>query len=407
MARISAELIGKAAANPAKSGADEGEDWWAQTGASVTSTQNIEDIEAVWSALEETGIESPGQSLAFTKAWIEKFDIPRSEQLFVTGTANGKTIALMPLLRRREYGTNLLTWFHGSHVGCNMPILDQDAFGKLSIDERATLWSQMQRGMFGADMVYLHFVPELAGGEYFGALGTSSEVECLYRAEFDNWDACDKTQRTRSRRKHDKQQGKKLDAMGEVTFEEICSGSDATDIMKLLFAQKSVRFSEWGVEDPFADPEVQQFYIDIFNRSAPLDEKLTGKLHVLRLDGEIISIRYNLEHGDRMFAMISSMSDDESLRPGSPGKQNILRAMQRIFSSDHKLCDMGAGFSDEKRHWCNTTIALRNHYIPLTAKGRLVAKTHEIRGSVRSAVKANKSLFNLAKSARSLFGSAK
>ena len=30
---------------------------------------------------------------------------------------------------------------------------------------------------------------------------------------------------------------------------------------------------------------------------------------------------------------------------------------------------MGTGFTDEKRHWCNVQIPVRQHYLPLNAGG--------------------------------------
>ena len=54
---------------------------------------------------------------------------------------------------------------------------------------------------------------------------------------------------------------------------------------------------------------------------------------MLRLNGEIVAVRYNIVHGDRMFCLISSMSDDPAIQNGSPGKQCLLRVMQTVFDA--------------------------------------------------------------------------
>lgn len=371
--------------------------WWDDLGACATATQNIADVEQVWRELEKSGIESPGQSLDFTKSWIARFNIPQSEQLYITGEARGRIVALLPLKRVKRMGARVLTWFSGAHVGCNAPLIDRDLFTALSIDERNGVWQRMRRAMIGADLVCLHAIPDIGAGEFFGGLGEAIEVEKLYRSVFDNWDACQKTQRTRSRKKHDKQQGAKLRAMGEVSFEEIESGDDkANSALDIMFAQKATRFTQQGIENPFSDFEVREFYRDIFHDN----KELKGKLHVLNLDDEIIAVRYNLAHGDKMYSLISSMSERTELRPGSPGKQNILNAMQTIFENDYKTCDMGAGFSDEKRHWCNQTITLRTHYLPLTTWGGWIAKLHRFKYRLRKTIKDNRRLFATFKSAR-------
>lgn len=375
-------------------------DWWHEQDAAVSATQNIEDVAYVWQQLEAEGIESPGQSLDFTRAWIEKCNIPAERQLYVTGSFNGKVVALLPLLRQRSGGLNVLTWFSGAHVGCNAPLIDRAVFAGLSKIARVEFWRKIQRGLTDVDLVRFDAMPDFGEASPFDGLGTSHPCELLYRAEFDSWEECDSIQRSRTRRKHDRQQGAKLEAMGEVTFEEVTGGPEADEAVATMFRQKSVRFQEWGVGDPFADPEIQTFYSGMLGRSGTLQ----ARLHVLRLDGDIVAVRYNLAHGSRDFALISSMSENDDLSPGSPGKQNLLRAQMHMFSTGIKLVDMGAGYSDEKRHWCNVTIPLRNHMLPLTAKGRVAAKLIGWKALAQHRIKNDPQLFNAVKNMRAFVG---
>jgi len=372
-------------------------DWWQDLGNSVAATSDIADVETIWRGFERAGIVSPGQSLDFTKAWISRFDIAPENQLYVTAQARGKAVALLPLKRVRRFGVDVLTWFSGSHVGCNAPLIDREMFARLSVLERINVWQQMRRGLFGADLVYLHGVPAFAQADYFAQMGNSIEEDDLYCAEFENWQACAAKQHTRSRRKHDRQQGAKLAAMGEVEFFELTDGdARVNETLDTMFAQKAVRFNEWGVENPFKAPQVRKFYGDLLKGT----NELKGKLHVLTLNGEIVAVRYNLAHQNMMFALISSMSTHKELKPGSPGKQNILKAMKFIFDANYTVCDMGAGYSDEKRHWCNRIIPLRTHYIPLSSKGETVSRMHRTRNHVRKVIKENERMFSWFKSAR-------
>lgn len=376
-------------------------DWWTDLGASVAITHNIDDVEEVWRELELSGIESPGQSLDFTKAWIETFNIPREDQLFITCVHDGRVIALLPLVRRTRMRVRMLTWFPGAHVGCNAPLIDHAAFERMTPEQQATVWEQMKKALWGVDLVRLHAIPATGEGRFFEGLGDAQQFDMLYRTVFESWEECDQVQRSRSRRKHDKQQGAKLSAMGEVTFEELSPGDPgAAEIVSMMFAQKSHRFREWGIKDPFADPCIQDFYASMFGRSGTLQ----AKLHVLRLNGEIVSVRYNLQHGDRLFSLVSSMSDRAELAPGSPGKQNLLRVMQSVFDEGIRVVDMGAGYSDEKRHWCNVTIPLCDHVIPLTLRGRLAARAIHAKIYVQTRIKRNARLFETVKSIRAFVG---
>ncbi len=372
-------------------------DWWCEMGNSVVSTHEIGDVEEIWRRFERAGIVSPAQSLDFTKAWIARFNVAPQDQLYVTGQARGKTVALLPLKKVRRFGVDVLTWFSGAHVGSNAPLIERELFSQLSVLERINVWRQMQRGLFGADLVYLHSIAAFDEDDAFAQLGSSLSEDNLYRAEFADWQACAASQHTRSRRKHDRQQGAKLGGMGKVEFFELSGGDEGvSEALEAMFAQKALRFKQWGVENPFSDPQVRGFYQDLMETG----KELQGKLHVLKLDGEIIAVRYNLAHQKTMFSLISSMSSREELRPGSPGKQNVLRAMKSIFGAQYTVCDMGAGYSDEKRHWCNRTVALRTHYIPLSSRGEKLVRVHRAKTRVHKAIKDNAGVFSMLKSVR-------
>ncbi len=371
-------------------------DWWGDLGISATATQNISEVEAIWRQMEERGIISPAQSIDFTKAWIKRFEIGEEKQLYVTGAARGKVIALMPLKRTKLLGVNALTWFFGSHVGCNRPLVDHEALTKLDEAERKKLWQRMGRAMIGADVLYLPGMPQMDGANLFDELGYSVPQEFLYRSEFSSWEECEKIQRTRSRKKHDKQQGNKLRAMGEVNFDELGPGAKALDAIDKMFAQKAIRFEQLGIKDPFADEDTREFYKDLFREN----NALGAKLQVLSLNGEVVATRYNLSYMEKIFVLITSMSEREEIRPGSPGKQSILHGMASIFQSGFTIHDMGAGYSDEKGRWCNKKYQLSTCYLALNKKGKMAAKLHRMKARTRKMVKSNESLFKLFKTVR-------
>jgi CelD/BcsL family acetyltransferase involved in cellulose biosynthesis len=363
----------------------------------VSVTHDLAGVEATWRALTPS-IESPGQSFDFIRLWIEALAIPAADCFFVVASDGGAPVALLPLQRRWNKGIRVLSWFPGAHVGCGAPIVDAARLAAMSATQRRRLWIRMLRSVSGADMVHLRSVPKLEvnGVELFAELGQWIEAETLYRAAFSSFDAADKTQRNKSRRKHDRQQGDKLEAMGAVSFEEIGNGPEARTVLDTMFAQRAARFVEMGVTDPFATPAVRSFY----DSTVQADSHLPVKLHVLRLDGDIVATRYNVAHGDRLFCLISSMSEDPALRPGSPGKQCLLRVMQTVFDAGYRVFDMGEGLTDEKRHWCNEQIPVRHHYMPITRRGAIAAAAHRRWQLTRAAIKSDPRLLAFAKRAR-------
>ncbi len=350
-------------------------------------THDISEIETVWRALTAERIESPGQSFDFIQLWIADRGIAPKDQCFVIGEVDGEPVALLPLHRRRQFGITVYTWFPRSQVGCYAPISDYRRLSLLGPEGRAQLWQTMIGQLDDADAIYLRAIPEqITGfGGLFDELGSSLAVDTLYRSEFSSWEESDKLQRSRSRRKHDRQQGDRLAALGEIGFElvtDVEAGKAAIDVM---FRQRSARFRAQGIRDTF----VHDNLIDFYHKAMQPGSVPDIRLHILRLNGEIGAVRYNVVHGDRMFCLISSMSDDPAIQAGSPGKQCLLRVMQTVFDSGFAMFDMGAGFTDEKRHWCNVQTPLRQHYIGRTWKGRLSTGFHQQFQKLRAQAKAS------------------
>lgn len=356
----------------------------------VLVSERIEEVEAVWRELSAHSVESPGQNYDFIRHWVADRKLPASSQRYVVGRVDGVAVALLPLHRKRVYGLPILTWFPGSHVGCYAPVADYDRLAALGVDGRRALWAAMLRELGGADVVYLRSMPAEVGGHIglFDELGKTLAVETLYRSQYESWDACDKLQRSKSRRKHDRQQGDRLTAMGEVGFAEIGNGGDTRCAIETMFIQRSARFRAMGIRDPFLHDRLTGFYHELAKAGSGVDVRL----HVLRLNGEIVAVRYNIVQGNRMFCLISSMSDDPAIQTGSPGKQCLLRVMQAVFDGGFGTFDMGSGFTDEKRHWCNVQTPLRHHYVGLSLKGTMIVAAHRSLQKARAAIKANPQL---------------
>jgi CelD/BcsL family acetyltransferase involved in cellulose biosynthesis len=364
----------------------------------ITATHRMSDVESVWRSLTAASIESPGQSIDFIRLWVEALRIPERDQFYVVAHLDGAPIALVPLQRRWDTGARVLSWFPGPHVGCNAPIVDVARLQSLSPDERRRLWIKLLRSIAGADVVYMKSVPQLIvdGIDLFAEMGQVLGADTLYRAAFTSFEDADKTQRNKSRRKHDRQQGDRLAAMGDVAFEEIGNGPAAVALLETMFQQRAARFRQMGVFDPFAISRIRAFY----DSSAREGSGVPVKLHVLRLNGDVVAVRYNIVHADRLFCLISSMSDDPAIQSGSPGKQCLLRVMQTVFDAGYRTFDMGEGLTDEKRHWCNVQVAVRHHYMPITRRGAFAAQTHRGLHTLRRRIKNDERLLGWAKSLR-------
>lgn len=349
----------------------------------------LHDIDAVaelWSAFERGSALSPGQSLALVRHWVTANGISSEDQYYIVAETAAGPVALLPLWRKTQRGVRTLRFFPGSHIGANQPLVCPLRYGQLTAAERRALWNGMSRAVRGADLVVLDAVPEVGGGvASFAEFGESLAADTLYRAEFTSFAEADRVQRSKSRRKHDRQQGEKLEAMGTVTLDALGNGAEAQALLDVLFAQRARRFAVQGIPNPFADHPIRGFYHAI----AASGSGVQIVLHVLRLDGEPVALRYNIGFGRALFCLISSMSDDAAIQAGSPGKQCLLRIMQTVFDGGWTAFDMGGGFTDEKRHWCNVQIPLRRHYLALSPLGVVVGALDRGRIALKHRIKSD------------------
>ena len=246
-------------------------------------SDDIEAVEAIWRRLQAGGIESPGQNFDFIHAWLLHHGIARQDQRYVVGCVDGEPVALLPLHRKRVNGVSAFTWFPGANVGCYAPVSNYGRLAALDTAARCMLWKTMFSRLDGADMVYLHSIPAEVGGHrgLFDELGATLEVETLYRSEYASWDECDHLQRSKSRRKHDRQQGDRLNAMGAVSFDEVRNGGDTTCAIETMFIQRSARFKAMGIRDTFVRDRLIGFYHNLAKTGSGVDVRL----HILRLDG--------------------------------------------------------------------------------------------------------------------------
>lgn len=366
-----------------------------------TVTSDIYEVEPQWRALEAFGIQSPGQSFDFVRSWVEQCEIPLQRQFYVTAYCNREPFVVLPLMMTRRLGATVLTWFVGSHVACNGPLINTAIMSKLSEDERKEFWRTLVRALPPSDAVYMPGVLTGENIEFEAFEGQSKKPVCdyVYRTEFDSWEEADKERRDRKRRRRDKQHRQKLDALGKVELKSFELPDEIGHPLKTVFAQKRVRFEQLDIEDPFADEKVRAAYADVFTTA----NSVRPIIYALCLDGEVISARYCIAHQRKLFMLISSMTDDTGVMAGSPGNQCLLEVLKTELNDDgFNLVDIGVGEADEKRRWCNVKQPVCTCFIPRTVKGWAFFVAQAGIERLKMIVKGNAKLFAFYKTIRGI-----
>ena len=364
-----------------------------------TVTSDIYEVEQNWRALETFGIQSPGQSFDFVRTWVEQCDIPLQKQFYVTAYCDREPFVVLPMMMTSRLGATVLSWFVGSHVACNGPLINSEIMVKLSNEERKDFWQKLVRALPPSDAVYLPGVPTGETVEFEAFEGQAKKPVCdyVYRTKFDSWEEADEARRDRKRRRRDKQHRQKLDALGTVELKRFVEPKDIKSVLNGMFEQKRIRFEQLDIEDPFADENIRHAYLKVFSNA----RSIKPILFALCLNDEVISVRYCIAHQRKLFMLISSMSDDSEVMAGSPGNQCLLEILKSELGDDgFNLVDIGVGESDEKRRWCNELMPVCNCYIPRTIKGWVFFVAQAGLEHLKMVVKGNQKLFGFYKAVR-------
>jgi CelD/BcsL family acetyltransferase involved in cellulose biosynthesis len=366
---------------------------------SVAVCERIEELADAWSALERENAVLASQKLGLVRAWIESHALEPRDCIFISISMAGEPVFVLPLRRFRAFGVRVATWFTGEHLGSYAPLVDMARWSVVAPAERKKLWRQALALIPACDLVHMPDVPaplaEALG--MVAALGGAAQADSVHVARYADWASCDFERRDKHRRKVDRQQGNKLAARGVVRFESVEAGEAADEIIETMFCQRAERFRVQGIRDPFRSEAIKAFYKRAMREA-------DGVLHVLRLDGEVIGVRYNLRAGGGLFSLVTSMHPSPELQSGSPGKQNLHYVMQTVFDAGCDFVDMGKGESEEKRLWCNEAVPLMTFTRALSPAGRLAAAGLAVGERAKGSIKRRPELFEMYRKLRSRVG---
>jgi CelD/BcsL family acetyltransferase involved in cellulose biosynthesis len=332
----------------------------------VAVADEIHKYEGLWREFEGHGLESLTQSYDYVQLWSEHFGVPAESQVFLLGTARGEPLLLLPLRRVRFWGTTMLTWLSGTHGGAHLFPAHVEALAKLEPDQRERLWTSILEAAGDADFLYLPDLPAAPGGHrrLFSGLGQAEARGHVYRAEFENWDECQRFHQIQDQRGRDRQEEQRLAGMGEVVFTEYMPGYD--------FAAVFGAMSELGQTDLPPGARERAF----LHRAFEGGFTLSGRIFALELDNRPIAVRLGLAVGPDMFFVASAASTDVRVLGISPGAICLTRGLERSFGGAIRRVAFGLGASPEKRLWCNREVGLEDRYVPLSKRGEWAAKLH-------------------------------
>jgi CelD/BcsL family acetyltransferase involved in cellulose biosynthesis len=173
---------------------------------------------------------------------------------------------------------------------------------------------------------------------------------------------------------------RKLETMGEVTFDEATSADEIAHAIGRLVEFRTTRFEGMGRRDILAMDEYRSFY-----RLLASGPSAIGRLFSLKVDGDAVAVIFALVHGDTVTLVIPSISSDPRWHVASPGLIALHMLYDWAVSHDYATFDFSVGSAAYKTRFNTEKIELYEYQRALTPLGIGVVASAALRRLVRRA----------------------
>lgn len=336
----------------------------------ITERSHFDALECDWNALfaESGHSHQLFQSFNWNWHWCNHYlDTDSALTLsIVTARRNGHLVMVWPLVRERRAGMTVLSWM-GDPVTQYGDVVVEQGPGKA--DLLAQGWTYVTKHI-GADYIYLRklradaeIAPILAAAN----ARTTARSEAPYLdltadVDFETYQQrfSKKTRRTR-RRKH-----RRLNDRGSLSFAQYDGGADARSIaiqaiqMKWVWLKKLALYSR-----AFDDERIRDFFADVAEGA---DHPAGSRVSVLYSADDVAAIELSLICKGR--AALHVIVYELDFEQQSPGTLQLEESFKHAFDQGLQTYDLLAPTSRYKKEWSTGSIAVNDHAVPLSLRGR-------------------------------------
>jgi CelD/BcsL family acetyltransferase involved in cellulose biosynthesis len=332
----------------------------------LTIAEDIEALEDTWRRFEQVADATAFQSFAWLSLWHRHVGAPAGVRpAIVLGHGEDGALALLIPLAVAPGTIRRLTFLGTSLSDYNAPVLAPGLAASLDREGFLALWSEIRaelqcRPNLKHDIVEITKMPAQVGAQPnpFLHLDVTLNPSGAYLTHLSGtWDAFYTAKRSSATRRRDRTKRKKLGEIGEVRYVEPQDTAALTETMKTLFVQKSGAFAHMGVQDLFAQPGHQAFYLALATEPRARD-----LVHVSRLDVGPTKAAVNLGlsfHGS-YYHVLASYDAGEVARFG-PGAAHLRDLLQQAIEKGLTRFDFTIGDERYKLEWSDTLITLYDH----------------------------------------------
>lgn len=339
----------------------------ALAGIEVTVAPDLAPTEALWRDLEQEENVSPYARFD----WVKSFASVAGGiiQVAVVRDSARRPALVLPIVRRCQLGLRNGAHVGGKHVNLCAPVVSRPFLAALGPQEGPKLLRSIGRAL-RLDAITLRDVPvELGGRPNPFAHGGRPSASPVYRLDLlTDGEATLRRSMSADARKKLRSKERALGKLGPVELLEATTPDDIDRLLRAFRQQKSARFADLGVSDPFADEAVLSAI-----RAGALSPTRAVELYGLEVGGRIVAAFGGAASPQRLSGMFLSFAQDDEAARLSPGEVLVTRIVAEQCRRGRVIFDLGVGEARYKRHICDSREELVDVVVPCTPAGHVYA----------------------------------
>lgn len=308
--------------------------------------------------------------------------------------ADDRTLMLLPLGRRRQYGLRVAGFLGGEVTDYNAPLLRADA----DLSAFSMLWPVIMRLLGGVDVFRARRMPQHVEGvaNPVAALAGMQHAEQAHVATLTAGFEEFQKQRSAKVFADTRRQLRRLGELGKVQLLIDASPPQRAQVVEAMARQKARRWHETGSRDLFAEPGYLAFYQDLAEQGLGGGAVVVSALYV---DEHLVATHWGIRYGKRFYWLMPGYEDGEWGRY-SVGRVLLDAVVRDCIAQGLALFDLTVGDEAYKQQWADHILPLYAGQQGHSLRGKLAVTLDLAYRRLRERARANETLRKLVRRLR-------
>jgi CelD/BcsL family acetyltransferase involved in cellulose biosynthesis len=368
-------------------------------GVAIRVHTSFEQAEPRWRVAQEDCASYGFQSYDWLATWHKTLGVRQGwEVLLVELTdADDRTLMLLPLGWRRQYGLRVGSFLGGEVTDYNAPLLRAD----FDVSAFAALWPVIMRLLGGVDVFRARRMPLHIEGVanpvavLTGMQHTEQAHVATLTSSFEDF------QKLRSAKvfADTRRQLRRLGELGTVQLLIDTTPPQRAQVVDAMARQKARRWHETGSRDLFAEDGYLAFYQDLAAQGLGGLGGGAVVVSALYVDEHLVATHWGIRYGKRFYWLMPGYEDGEWGRY-SVGRILLDAVVRDCITQGLALFDLTVGDEAYKQQWADHILPLYAGQQGHSLRGKLAVTLDRTYRRLRERARANETLRKLVRRLR-------